>query len=257
MKILLSWSSGKDSAWALHILNLKRPGEVAGLLTTVNESVNRVAIHGVRRDVLEAQARATGLPLRVVPLPDPCSNEIYEARMRTAVRQAAAEGFTHMAFGDLFLKEVRRYREAQLAGSGLSPLFPLWAIPTDRLARDMMAAGLRARLSCVDMRVIGPSFAGREFNATMLADLPNGVDPCGENGEFHTCAYDGPMFQGPIRLDAGEREIREPFAWSELTLAGSRTADTALRTIACTTARPAYQQKDWETRASSDADPRG
>jgi len=218
MKILLSWSSGKDSAWALHLLNLKRPGAVAALLTTVNESVDRVAMHGVRREVLEAQARAAGLPLRVVSIPHECPNAVYEARMQEAVAQAVACGFTHVAFGDLFLEEIRRYRETQLAGSGLTPLFPVWGIPTDRLAEQMMAAGLRARLSCVDMRVLGPSFAGREFNATMLADLPNGVDPCGENGEFHTCVCDGPMFNGPVRLDVGRLEKRDPFAWADLLL---------------------------------------
>lgn len=219
MKILLSWSSGKDSAWALHVLNRKHPGSVAALLTTVNESENRVAMHGVRRSVLEAQARAAGLPLRVVPLPDPCPHEIYDARMRAAVAGAVAEGFTHAAFGDLFLEDIRRYREAQLAGSGLKPLFPLWGVPTARLAHDMMSAGLRARLSCVDTRVLGPSFAGREFNATMLADLPAGVDPCGENGEFHTCVSDGPMFSGPVRVSVGTRERRDPFAWADLQLA--------------------------------------
>jgi uncharacterized protein (TIGR00290 family) len=218
MKILLSWSSGKDSAWALHLLQKKRPGAVAGLLTTVNEAFDRVAMHGVRREVLEAQARATGLPLRVVSIPNPCPNEVYEARMRAAVQQAVAEGFTHAAFGDLYLEDIRRYREQQLAGSGLVPLFPVWGIPTDRLARDMISAGLRARLSCVDTRILGPSYAGREFNATLVDDLPAGVDPCGENGEFHTCVYDGPMFAGPIKLRTGEKEIREPFAWSDFEL---------------------------------------
>jgi uncharacterized protein (TIGR00290 family) len=218
MKILLSWSSGKDSAWALHLLNLKRPGAVGALLTTVNESVDRVAMHGVRREVLEAQARAAGLPLRVVAIPHACSNEVYEARMQEAVEQAVADGFTHAAFGDLFLEDIRRYREKQLAGSGLTPMFPVWGIPTDLLAEQMMAAGLRARLSCVDMRVLGPSFAGREYNATLLADLPNGVDPCGENGEFHTCVCDGPMFNGPVRLDVGQLEKRDPFAWADLLL---------------------------------------
>lgn len=219
MKILLSWSSGKDSAWALHLLNTRRPGAVGALLTTVNESVDRVAMHGVRRDVLEAQARAAALPLRVVSLPDPCSNDEYEARMRVAVQQAVADGFTHAAFGDLYLEDVRRYRERQLAGSGLKPLFPAWGIPTDRLARDMMSAGLRAKLACVDTRVLGPSFAGRDYNATMLMDLPRGVDPCGENGEFHTCVSDGPMFNGPVRIRVGKLEKRDPFAWADLQLA--------------------------------------
>jgi uncharacterized protein (TIGR00290 family) len=218
MKILLSWSSGKDSAWALHLLEKKRPGSVAALLTTVNEAVDRVAMHGVRRRVLEAQARAAGLPLRVVPLPNPCPNDVYETRMRDAVRQAVADGFTHAAFGDLYLEDIKRYRERQLDGSGLIPLFPVWKIPTDQLARDMMAAGLRARVSCVDTRILGPSFAGRDFNATLVADLPAGVDPCGENGEFHTCVYDGPMFTEPLRIRVGEREIREPFAWADLLL---------------------------------------
>jgi uncharacterized protein (TIGR00290 family) len=221
MKVLLSWSSGKDSAWALHVLNQKRPGAVAALLTTVNESVDRVAMHGVRREVLEAQARAAGLPLRIVPIPDPCPHDVYEARMRSAVAQSVADGFTHAAFGDLFLEDVRRYRETQLAGSGLKPLFPLWGIPTDRLAHDMIRAGLKARVACVDTRLIGPSFAGREFNATLVADLPRGVDPCGENGEFHTCVCDGPMFEGPVRLRVGALEKREPFAWADLLLANA------------------------------------
>lgn len=226
MKILLSWSSGKDSAWALHLLNVKRPGAVGALLTTVNESFDRVAMHGVRRDVLEAQARAAGLPLRIVPIPHPCPNDVYEARMRSAVAQAVADGFTHAAFGDLYLEDIRRYREQQLAGSGLLPLFPVWGIPTDRLAHDMICAGLKARLSCVDTRIIGPSFAGREFNATLVADLPRGADPCGENGEFHTCVSDGPMFEGPLRLRVGQLEKREPFAWADLLLADAEDERT-------------------------------
>jgi len=218
MKVLLSWSSGKDSAWALHQLNLTHPGSVGALLTTINESVDRVAMHGVRRDVVEAQARAAGLPLRVIPIPDPCPNDVYEARMRDAVDEAVLDGFTHAAFGDLYLDDVRRYRESQLTGSGLRPLFPLWGLPTARLAHEMIGSGLKARLSCVDMRVLGPSFAGREFNATLVDDLPRGVDPCGENGEFHTCVYDGPMFAGPVRVRRGHVVKRTPFAWSELTL---------------------------------------
>jgi uncharacterized protein (TIGR00290 family) len=218
MKILLSWSSGKDSAWALHLLNLKRPGAVGALLTTVNESANRVAMHGVRLEVVEAQARAAGLPLRVVSIPHPCPNDVYEARMRRAVEQAVADGFTHAAFGDLYLEDIRRYREQQLAGSGLAPLFPVWGIPTDRLAYAMMCAGLKARLSCVDTRVLGPSFAGREYNATLITDLPAGVDPCGENGEFHTCVFDGPMFANPVRMRVGHVEKRDPFAWSDFLL---------------------------------------
>jgi diphthamide synthase (EF-2-diphthine--ammonia ligase) len=192
-------------------------------LTTVNEAMDRVAMHGVRRDVLEAQAAAAGLPLRVVTIPHPCPNEVYESRMRAAVAEAVAEGFTHAAFGDLFLADIRRYRETQLAGSGLAPLFPVWGIPTDRLARDMIDAGLEARLSCVDTRILGPAYAGREFDAALIAGLPAGVDPCGENGEFHTCVYGGPMFDGPIRLRIGEKEIREPFAWADLELEPAAT----------------------------------
>ena len=216
MKILLSWSSGKDSAWALHVLRRTHAGAVAGLLTTINESVQRVAMHAVRREVLEAQAAAAGLPLRMAPIPDPCSNEEYEARMRVAVGAAVAEGFTHVAFGDLFLQDVRRYREERLAGTGLTPLFPLWGIPTPSLASTMMAGGLRARLTCVDTRVLAPSFAGRDFDAGLLADLPPGVDPCGENGEFHTCVHEGPMFAGPVHLALGDTVEREPFAWRDL-----------------------------------------
>ena len=216
MKILLSWSSGKDSAWALHVLNQQHPGAVGALLTTVNEAMDRVAMHGVRRDVLEAQARAARVPLRIVHIPHPCPNEIYEACMGEAIASAVTDGFTHAAFGDLFLRDIRRYREERLAGSGLTPLFPVWDIPTSQLARDMIDAGLKARIACVDTRILDSSFAGREFNLELLRDLPAGVDPCGENGEFHTCVYAGPMFRAPLRLQRGELVVREPFAWSEL-----------------------------------------
>jgi len=219
MKILLSWSSGKDSAWALHVLNQQHPGAVAGLLTTVNEAVDRVAMHAVRREVLEAQAAAAGLPLIVVPIPHPCSNEEYEARMGRAVSTAVAAGFTHVAFGDLFLEDVRKYREDRLAGSGLTPLFPVWGIPTTALANDMIAGGLRARLACVDTRVLDASFVGREFDAALLSDLPQGIDPCGEKGEFHSCVYAGPMFRAPLRLEPGEIVTREPFVWRDQQLA--------------------------------------
>jgi uncharacterized protein (TIGR00290 family) len=222
MKILLSWSSGKDSAWALHVLNEQHPNAVQALLTTINEAVDRVAMHGVREEILQAQAEAVGLPLWRVPLPDQCGNDVYDARMRDACIRAAAEGFTHVAFGDLFLQDIRQYREARLAGTGLTPLFPLWHLPTDALARRMIAAGLRARLSVVDTRVLEASFAGREFDAALLADLPAHVDPCGERGEFHSCVYEGPMFRSPIPLEAGECVNRPPFVFRDFR-PGSRT----------------------------------
>ena len=218
MKILLSWSSGKDSAWALHRLNETHPGAVGGLLTTVNEAVDRVAMHAVRRSVLTAQARMAGLPLRVVPIPHPCPNEVYEERMAVAIAEAVKDGFTHVAFGDLFLEDVRRYREERLAGTGLEPMFPVWGLPTKRLAEEMIEKGLRARLSCIDTRVLDASFAGRAFDRSLLDDLPAHVDPCGENGEFHTCVSAGPMFANPLDLETGEVVTREPFVWTDLEL---------------------------------------
>ena len=218
MKILLSWSSGKDSAWALHLLNERYPGAVAALLTTVNEAVDRVAMHAVRRDVLAAQARMARLPLRVVSIPHPCPNDVYESRMAAAVADAVAEGFTHVAFGDLFLEDVRRYREERLAGSGLEPLFPVWGVPTARLADEMIASGMEARLACVDSRVLDPRFAGRSFDRSLLADLPAAVDRCGENGEFHTCVTAGPMFTKPLDVAVGETVTRDPFVWVDLEL---------------------------------------
>jgi uncharacterized protein (TIGR00290 family) len=216
MKILMSWSSGKDSAWALHVLNQTQPGAVAALLTTINEAADRVAMHGVRRELLEGQADAAGLPLWPVRIPHPCSNEIYEERMREACARAVAEGFTHVAFGDLFLDDVRRYREERLAGTGLTPLFPIWGIPTRQLAREMIAAGLLARLSVVDTRVLDASFVGRQFDDQLLRDLPPTVDPCGENGEFHSFVFAGPMFRQPIPVELGDIVSRDPFVFRDL-----------------------------------------
>jgi uncharacterized protein (TIGR00290 family) len=215
VKTLLAWSSGKDSAWTLHVLR-RQDIEVSALLTTLNEAADRVAMHGVRRTLLEAQADSAGIPLWQVPLPWPCTNDEYEARMAAACRRAVSEGFDTMAFGDLFLRDVRAYRERQLAGSGLTPIFPLWEIPTAQLARDMIAGGLRARLSCIDSRQLDPAFAGREFDAALLADLPPTADPCGENGEFHTFAYAGPMFGSPIPIDTGELHTAETFLYTDL-----------------------------------------
>lgn len=214
-RVLLAWSSGKDSAWALHVLRCNADIEVCGLLTTVNSEFDRVAMHGTRRTVLEAQAAAAGLPLWVVPLPWPCSNDIYEQRMAEACARAVAERVDAIAFGDLFLADVRAYRERQLAPTGLEPLFPLWEIPTDRLAREMMDGGLRARLSCVDTKQISGEFAGREFDASLLRDLPGSADPCGERGEFHTCVYAGPMFNAPLALETGEIVNRAGFMFAD------------------------------------------
>jgi uncharacterized protein (TIGR00290 family) len=215
VKTLLAWSSGKDSAWTLHVLR-SQGIKVSALLTTLNQAADRVAMHGVRRTVLESQAVAAGVPLWQVPLPWPCTNDDYEARMADACRRAVAEGFDTIAFGDLFLADIRTYRERQLAGSGLTPIFPLWQIPTAQLARDMIGSGLRARLSCVDSRQLDAAFAGREFDVALLADLPASVDPCGENGEFHTCVYDGPMFGTPIALESGEVRNVDGFVYTDL-----------------------------------------
>jgi uncharacterized protein (TIGR00290 family) len=216
MKILVSWSTGKDSAWMLHMLNQQYPGKVAGLLTTTNSAFDRVAMHSVRRELLEAQAVAAGLALHVVPLPWPCSNRQYETLMETAVAGFVDGGFTHVAFGDLFLDDVRRYRETRLEGTGLTPLFPLWKTkPTADLARDMIDGGLRARLTCVDPRQLDRRFAGREFDAALLAELPAGVDPCGENGEFHSFAYAGPMFRHAIAISVGEIIERDGFIFAD------------------------------------------
>jgi uncharacterized protein (TIGR00290 family) len=217
MKILVSWSSGKDSAWMLHVLNQQHPGSVQGLLTTTNAAFDRVAMHAVRRPLVEAQARAARLPLHVVPLPWPCSNEDYERLMAAETAARLADGYTHIAFGDLFLDDVRAYRESRLAGTGLTPLFPLWRIADTReLAQTMIAGGLEARLTCIDPRVLAPEFAGRRFDASLLADLPPGVDPCGERGEFHSFAYAGPMFAEPIAVEPGERVERGGFVFCDL-----------------------------------------
>jgi uncharacterized protein (TIGR00290 family) len=215
-KTLVSWSSGKDSAWMLHVLKQDPAVEVGGLLTTMNEEFDRVAMHAVRRHLLEEQSRAAGVPLLTVPLPWPCSNAEYEGRMQNAVREAVAHGFTHVAFGDLFLEDVRRYREEKLAGSGLEPLFPIWGIPTDQLAAQMIDAGLRAVLTCVNPKHLDTSFAGRQFDRALLADLPAGIDPCGERGEFHSFAYDGPMFNRPIAVSLGEIVDRDGFTFADV-----------------------------------------
>lgn len=211
-RVLLSWSSGKDCAWALALLREEPEVEVVGLLTTVNAALDRVAMHGTRREILEAQARAAGLPLHVVPLPWPCPNQVYEERMALAVAEARGRGVTHMAFGDLFLEEIRAYREERMGGTGIAPLFPLWGADTAVLARQMVDAGMEAVLTCVDPAKVPRSLAGRRFDHALLHALPPGVDPCGENGEFHTCVLAGPMFREPVRVGRpeGQPEGRTP-----------------------------------------------
>lgn len=217
-KAWLSWSSGKDSAWTLYVLRMQDEIEVVGLLTTINEEAGRVAMHAVREELLEAQAAAVGLPLIKIFLPHPCSNDAYERAMTEAIAQAKAEGISHMAFGDLFLEDVRRYRERMLSGTGIQPLFPLWGQSTAQLAHRMAEAGLRAHLTCVDSKQLDPVFAGRTFDAWLLEDLPKTVDPCGERGEFHTFAYAGPMFHESIPVVAGEVITRDGFVFADLRL---------------------------------------
>ena len=217
-RVLLSWSSGKDSAWALHVLRRSSEFQVVGLLTTFNQAANRVAMHAVRRELVELQAEAVGIPLWAVKLPWPCSNEAYEAAMRSACHRAVEEGIEAVAFGDLFLQDVRAYREKQMQETGLEPLFPVWGLPTAELPREMIATGLRAKLTCVDPKVLDPSFAGREFDERLLAELPAGVDPCGERGEFHSFAYAGPMFAREIDVAVGEVVTRDGFAFADLVL---------------------------------------
>jgi uncharacterized protein (TIGR00290 family) len=218
LKLLLSWSSGKDSAWALHVLRQQGNFQVCGLVTTFNQAFNRVAMHGVRRELVDAQAAATGIPLWPVFLPWPCSNDEYECQMRALIEQARARNITHMAFGDLFLEDVRAYREGQLAGTGITPVFPLWGTPADTpdLARQMIDAGLMAVLTCIDPRQLAPAFAGRPFDTQLLNELPAGVDPCGEKGEFHTFCHHGPMFTAPIPVQAGPVVERDGFWFADI-----------------------------------------
>jgi uncharacterized protein (TIGR00290 family) len=219
-KVLLSWSSGKDSAWTLHVLRQQGDYEIAGLITTINSAFDRVAMHGTRRALVELQAVAAGLPLIAVPLPWPCSNEDYESAMKKVCDQAAGAGISAIAFGDLFLADIRAYRERQLKDTGLEPVFPLWQIPTSELARDMVRSGLRAKLVCVDPKVLAPEFAGRDFDEELMAGLPPNVDPCGENGEFHTFVHAGPMFDHGIPVVLGERVQRDGFWYCDVLPAG-------------------------------------
>ena len=215
-RVLLSWSSGKDSAWALHQLRTQGEVEVVGLLTTLNASHQRVAMHAVRRQLLEQQAIAAGLPLWTIDLPWPCPNETYERLMAGVIERAKSELISEIAYGDLFLQEIRDYREAKHQGTGIGTRFPLWQIPTRQLASDMLDGGLRARLTCVDPKQLKPEFAGREFDQSLLDELPDSADPCGENGEFHTFVYAGPMFKTPISITSGEITERDGFVFADL-----------------------------------------
>ena len=215
-RVLLSWSSGKDSAWALHALRQQPDVEVIGLLSTINEQFDRVAMHAVRTTLLRQQAESVGLSLRLVELPFPCSNETYEERMRMLIAAARADGIEAIAFGDLFLADVRRYRERMMEGTGITPLFPLWGRLTVELAREMITGGLRAQITCIDPRRLPRALAGRVYDRDFLEALPDGVDPCGEYGEFHSFAFDGPMFKHPVKFTIGETVARDGFVFTDL-----------------------------------------
>jgi uncharacterized protein (TIGR00290 family) len=225
IQTLVSWSSGKDSAWALHRLAHDERYQIFGLLTTINSAFNRVAMHSTRREVLEAQAAALGLPLWIIPLPWPCSNQEYEAAMQKACDQATASGIGAIAFGDLFLEDIRKYREDSLRNSGLTPLFPIWGADTRRLLPEMIASGLKARIVCVDPNKMPRAFAGRDLDESFLRELPAKVDPCGENGEFHSCVYDGPMFREAVPIEGGEVVERDGFVYADVQLREARIRD--------------------------------
>lgn len=217
-KALISWSSGKDSAFSLHEIRRAGQYDVVGALTTVTETFDRVSIHGVRREILLAQLDAAGLPPCIVPIPYPCPNAIYEARMGDAVARAVQDGISHIIFGDLFLADIRAYREQKLKGTGITPVFPLWDRPTVPLAQAMIASGLEAYLATVDLKKLPVEFAGRKFDSELLADLPDGIDPCGENGEFHTCVVAGPIFSQRIPVTVGDRVERDGYGYCDLVM---------------------------------------
>jgi len=215
-RTLLSWSSGKDSAWSLHLLRQQHEYEIVGLLTTFNQAANRVAMHAVRRSLVEAQAKAVGIPLWDVDLPWPCSNADYEGIMKEKCKDAVQSGIECIAFGDLFLTDIRAYREKQLENSGLQPIFPVWGMRTPELARSMIKSGVRGKLTCVDPKLLVPEFVGREFDEQLLSEFPPNIDPCGENGEFHTFVYAGPMFQHDLLVEVGETVSRDGFVFADL-----------------------------------------
>lgn len=216
----LSWSSGKDSAWALHALRQSDEYEVTGLFTTINTAFDRVAMHAVRVDLLRRQAQAVGLPLHLIEIPYPCSDAQYAAAMADFMARARGDDVRCMAFGDLYLQDVRRYREERMQGSGIEAVFPLWERPTRPLLEEMLANGLRACLTCVDPRVLPAEFAGRELTTELLDSMPSGIDPCGENGEFHSFVFDGPMFAQPLDIEMGEVVARDGFVFADCRLRG-------------------------------------
>ena len=221
-RTLLSWSSGKDSAWSLHLLRQQNECEIVGLLTTFNQAANRVAMHAVRRSLVEAQAKAAGIPLWDVDLPWPCSNPDYECIMTETCKAAVQAGIECIAFGDLFLTDIRAYREKQLENSGLQPIFPVWDMPTRELARSMIKSGMHAKLTCVDPKLCAPELVGREFNEQLLSEFSPNIDPCGENGEFHTFAYAGPMFRHNLSVEVGEIVSRDGFVFADLSLSQNK-----------------------------------
>jgi uncharacterized protein (TIGR00290 family) len=215
----MAWSSGKDSAWALHVARQHGLADIVGLLTTVTDTYGRISMHGVREELLHAQAAAVRLPLHVVRIPTPCSNDAYEARMLEALDLARRDGVTHVVFGDLFLEDIRAYRERQLARVGMSGVFPLWRRETSSLAREMVSSGLKAHIVCLDPRRVPTALAGRAFDESLLREFAADVDPCGENGEFHTFVWNGPMFSRPVAVTVGETVERDGFVFTDLMMA--------------------------------------
>lgn len=227
-RILLSWSSGKDSAWSLHVLRRRGEYEVAGVLTSFNQTADRVAMHAVRRSLVKLQAEAAGLPLWEVPLPHPCSNQDYESAMQAACARAVSEEIEGIAFGDLFLEDVRAYREEKLRGTGLQPIFPIWGTPTRSLATEMIDSGMKAKLTCIDTIQLAATFAGQEFDHEFLSQIPASIDPCGERGEFHSFVYAGPMLHSPVPVSVGEIRLEQRFVFADLlhSAAGALTAES-------------------------------
>jgi uncharacterized protein (TIGR00290 family) len=215
-RTLLSWSSGKDSAWALHILRTQPEIDVVGLFCTVNQEFERVAMHAVRVELIRQQAENAGLPIHIIPIPHPCSNSEYEAIMGEFIKQTQQQHIEYMAFGDIFLEDVREYREQKLAGTGITPIFPLWGMPTRELAREMVHSGLRAQITCVDPQYLSPEFVGREYSISFLEEISNTIDPCGEHGEFHSFVFDGPMFKKPLHIAVGDIVHRDGFVFADV-----------------------------------------